>query len=332
MSSSRRITALSAVVLSVFIAFSHTLGVSEAVGDAGTPTLRTTPVLPTFEGADRKALIARTRISAKKGRRLEVFIKVGDSHSVSDQFLAPLVCDEVTYASYPQLRETVRYFSAKTPPGKRYFAGAACPSSFNRQSLAAVIGVTSSWPTSRPDPTTLPRGCRLDDPTPLSCEIRILDPAWALVLLGTNDAYWSITDSDYRENLAELVGQMLDRGVTPILSTLPPIGPLASRPEMQDHIPGYNEQIVSLARARRLPLINLWRAMQESDLVNGGQSLDQVHFNSFGNALMLSPCSVDLCHAAVFTVPGIHYGNNRRNLLILRTLERIRRVIVHSRR
>ena len=330
MSSSRRVTALSAVVLSVFIASFHTLGVSEATGDAGTPTLRTTPVLPTFEGADRKALIERIGISERKGRRLRVFIKVGDSHSASDQFLAPLVCDEVSYASYPQLRKTVGYFSAKTPPGKRYFPGATCSSSFNRQSLAALIGAPSYWPTSPTDSASLPRVCRGEDPTPLTCEIRILDPAWALVLLGTNDAYWNIPDADYRRNLTELVDEMLSRGVTPILSTLPPIGPLASNPEMQDHIPGYNEQIVALAHTRRLPLVNLWRAMQESDLVNGGQTYDQVHFNSFGNALMLSPCSVDRCRAAVFTVAGIHYGNNRRNLLILRTLERIRRVIAES--
>ena len=332
MSSSSRTTALSVAMLTALITFSITFWVAKAHGDVGTPRLRTTPVLPTLEGAYKKALIKRIKTSERKGRRLRVFIKVGDSHSASNQFLAPLVCDEVSYAAYPQLRETVRYFSARTPEGNRYVEGAKCPSSFNRQSFAALVGAQSVWPTSTTQSQPLAPACARAGDSPVSCEIRILNPAWALVLLGTNDAYWSIPDSQYRSNLSRLVDQMLSRGVTPILSTLPPIGPLASNPEMQDHIPGYNEQIVALARSRRLPLINLWRAMQESDLVNGGQIYDQVHFNSLGNALLLSPCSVDRCRAAVFTVAGIHYGNNRRNLLVLRTLERIRRAIADSKK
>ncbi len=75
-------------------------------------------------------------------------------------------------------------------------------------------------------------------------------PQVAVVMLGTNDASAGRKLEAYRKDMETIVSLMLDRGIIPIVSTIPPhvhARALATR---------YNEALRQLARDRKLPLID----------------------------------------------------------------------------
>jgi hypothetical protein len=82
---------------------------------------------------------------------------------------------------------------------------------------------------------------------------KILDtykPRMVVLMLGTNDASAGRTVEAYQRDMAKCVDLMLERGIIPILSTIPPHIGQAKRAE------AYNEALRELAKKREIPLID----------------------------------------------------------------------------
>ena len=87
--------------------------------------------------------------------------------------------------------------------------------------------------------------------TPLDCELRVRQPMFVLIAMGTN---WSPhAEISYEKYLRQVVDRILETGALPILST------------KADNIEGdwkLNEVTAQVAYDYDLPLVNVWRAVQ----------------------------------------------------------------------
>ena len=269
--------------------------------------LRTEPVIPPVDGAVAEHVRAIADTGAALGNSRDVFAKVGDSISESGSFLTDLACEEPAWGRWSGLAATREYFGLHTFP-KRY-ASVWCgrADSFSRASVTAVTGWDAAdalAPMRHP-----PAGCeRL---SPLACEYRLIHPAVALVMYGTNDVE-SFTPSAYRANLGAIVESSEAAGVIPVLSTFPPRLDKRGR---NARVVAFNRRVVALAAEREVPLWNYWRALQDPRMVHHGIGPDGIHPNLFAAG------------ATDFTQAGLRYGYNQRNLGALRVLERIRAVV-----
>jgi hypothetical protein len=150
--------------------------------------------------------------------------------------------------------------------------------------------------------------------SPLEAELRALDPRFALVMFGTNDIERGDLP-DFGRRMWRLLDRLAEGGVIPIVSTIPP---RSDRPRVGADVARYNAVIRGLAQGRRVPLINLNRAL--SYLPGDGLTRDGVHLDTFRREKHLAGCD--------FTEAALKFGYNTRNLLSLAALEGVRRVIV----
>jgi lysophospholipase L1-like esterase len=127
-------------------------------------------------------------------------------------------------------------------------------------------------------------------------------------MIGTNDVNAGMDGGTYRANLEAIVQISIDRGVIPVLSTIP--DNLRS-PELQPRVGEFNAIIASVAGAYGIPLWNYWQALQ--DLPNKGLSGDGYHPS-------VDPATGE---AAVFTADGLRYGFTVRNLTGLMVLDAV---------
>lgn len=249
------------------------------------------------------------------GQNPNVFMKVGDSITVNDNFLACFTNAlpwGITPEEYRNVGERVELLQALD-----YFSttlGAATP--FDRVSLAAQVGVGASWPLE-------------GDPAPLDQEIAAIHPMFAVIMYGTNDLGWggsSDPSTDqykflyYPQNMLELVDQTIQRGVIPILMTIPP---RLDDPRYELLAPSYNAIVRGIAEARQIPLIDYYH--ETLPLPNHGIGEDGVHPNLYAASGGWPSLACNL------TAPGLQYGFNIRNLVTLVTLERLRRVFADGR-
>lgn len=130
-------------------------------------------------------------IHARSTGRSTSFIKVGDSITYSTSFLRCLATTR-TDGAHANLEDTRTFFE---------------PASWARQSGASKVG----WHTYSPTHGS---------PSPLDVEIDEMKPAFAVVMLGTNDNYVGVGPA-YRRDLQALVTHLTSRGIVPILSTIP---------------------------------------------------------------------------------------------------------------
>lgn len=225
-------------------------------------------------------------------RRADVFVKVGDSATVSRIYLQCL-SDEaaVRLDGRDELRPVLARFRAAAIGGG---------DSFSRDSLAAGVG----WSANRPL-----RG----SPTPLAQEVRAANPRFALVMFGSNDLELGRLRR-YESRMDALVDRLLGWGVVPVLSTIPQRN---DDPEADRDVPRYNRVVRALARERRLPLIDLNRAL--ASLPDRGLASDGVHPSA--------PVVDGRADGCDFTEAGLQHGMNVRNLLALRVLGRLAEVL-----
>ncbi len=271
--------------------------------DPPTPVAAPTPPAPppSFAIWDPDAPIAlppeveaHARAVARRfpNRRADVFAKIGDSATASRTFMRCFADDaELDLAGRDALRPTIERIRRARVAGS---------TSFSRESEAAVVGRSVH---------TLLRG----DPSPIDAEIRALSPRFALVMFGGNDIEIGRLGL-FGTSMLELVDRLLARGTIPILSTIPPRD---DDPASGAEVPRYVAVIEAVARARRLPLIDLHRAL--SALPAHGLASDGVHPNA--------PVRDGRAHACDFGEEGMRYGMNVRNLLNLRVLDHLSRVI-----
>lgn len=228
---------------------------------------------------------------AAAGQRADVFAKLGDSITESASFASDLGHGWMDLASWSRLEPVVRYFS------RRAFSNDREDNSFSRGSMSATAG----WTTQH----MLEGG----DNCPLERELAAIRPAFAVLMIGTNDAD-QLEVADYTRNLGEILDRIARRNVAVLLSTIPE---QRSNPRALERGHQINDVIRRTAAARHLPLIDYNLAL--ASLPNAGLSDDNIHPSVF----------VDQgdSKAGVFTAAALRNGYNVRNLTFLLALERL---------
>jgi formylglycine-generating enzyme required for sulfatase activity len=221
------------------------------------------------------------------GNDPNAFSKVGDCHSTNPYFLADYDLGQNVYdlGDYAYMQPTIDYFEG----------------SFSRTSLAAKNGLStagvlaplwSDW-----------KQCSGNE-TPLDCEFRQHRPSFAIISLGTNEAYNVKLDrSTFEPRLRRILEHSIDQGVVPILSTK------ADNDEGDHYI---NYVTARLALEYELPLWNFWRAVQELPQ-HGMRSADHLTFAP-------TKSYTDFSRPEYLT-----YGMQVRNLTALQVLDMMRR-------
>jgi uncharacterized protein YgiM (DUF1202 family) len=235
----------------------------------------------------------------KRGNRANVFSKIGDSIFGADWYLGPFTYSSETLGGYEYLRPVIDYFSAAT---------ARDGNSFTNHSLSAHPGFSTFdvLDPGKADPTV----CKPSE-IPLNCEYRMVRPAFALIMIGTNDA-GGIAAPDYQRNLRRIVQTTVDDGIVPVLFTLPP------RIDAPDHlslVQQYNPIIASTAGEFNIPFVDYWAAVQP--LPDRGVSGDGVH---------PSMASWQWGTATDLRQDNLRYGFPILNLLSLEALDAVWRV------
>jgi hypothetical protein len=286
---------------------------------------RTAPAVPHLDAGAKKRLLGTLRWGRALGNRAAVFAKVGDSLSASPAFMQALGCPRWRRSGHPELDLAVKRFRATALPGGSADCGRV--NSFSRNSSAARPLMPSPW--ANYPGGSLDAKCQPDE-TPLRCEVRLIRPAYAVILMGTNDASVAIQyDVDVRQGfiaaMSETVTTARALGVVPVLTTIPPRTDSATAESVTE---GLNEALSGLAAARHVPLINLWRAVDP--LPGYGISTDGIHLSLFGGSVCTGICDpascAPACQPADFSRRGLRYGYNMRNLITMKTLSRLSRI------
>jgi hypothetical protein len=233
-------------------------------------------------------VVARLRaVLASSAGHQEAFLKVGDSITATPEFLSCFDGPDVVLGAHAEL-EIVQAF----------FAG-----SFGRSSLAARNGLFTAQ--------AIPL---------LSAELDAHPSAFAVVMLGTNDAAPDPPDMPkeptiYAGDLRAVLSDLLTRGVVPLVSTIPPRG----IPGANALVGPINDQIRAVSEELQVPLMDYHATL--------------LALPSYGlDAIGLHPVSY-LDHPCWLTAEAIAIGGmNRRNLIVLEALDRVRRFLVEGER
>jgi hypothetical protein len=234
----------------------------------------------------------RKVLASSPGRR-DAFVKVGDSNTANPTFLTCLAGGGAELGAHADLEATRAFFAARRVDARR--------TSFDRTSLSATIG----W---------LAGSVLLGSPSPLVREIDAVEPAFAVVMLGTNDDRPDGLEV-FERNLPRVVDTALARGVVPLLSTLPP---RADTPAAAARVLDLNRVIRALAEDRQVPLMDLYTALLP--LPRHGLLPDGIHLATAWEGGAPRACR--------FTPDGLQKGMNVRNLVVLGALDRARRFLV----
>lgn len=226
-----------------------------------------------------------------KGNNPYVFTRVGDSISASPNFLTPIGRGNYNLGEYGYLGDAISFFSGPNGRGANPFAAL---------SLAARNG----WSTeSVLNPSNAdPNVCRTGE-TPLECEYRLVKPAVALIMFGTNDS-GGMPSATFQANLQTIVNKSINMGVIPVLSTIPP---KHYNPATDGRVFEFNQIIIATARAYDIPLWDYYSAM--AALPGEGLSPDGVHPSPAWDGLN-----------AVFDAQHLQYGYPMRNFTALQVL------------
>lgn len=214
-------------------------------------------------------------ISSARSSDTFAVAKVGDSITVSNQFFHCFAGSPDSIDS--DIDKTVSDFTG-----------------FDRTSLAAGVGWSSNMPIS-------------GSPSPLQREIDTIDPAAAIVMYGTNDAEGGNLDA-FGGNLLTIVDTLIESGVVPIVSTIPPRSYNAN----DVRVPFYNAMARAVAAARQVPLVDLHREL--AALPDYGLGGDGLHPRGVGGG-----CD--------FSASGMQGGYNVRNRVSIEALDRVRRIL-----
>lgn len=187
------------------------------------------PVVPDVSDAMR-AVYQRGQAAGHSSR---AFSKIGDGEISTAWFFTMFDLGEDYYDLGPH---------QDLAPVIEYFQG-----SFGRISMAAKRGFNTEriLDPALADPTFCQPG-----ESPLTCEVRLHQPALAILSLGTNQVW---QPEEFENGMRQILDILLSRNVVPILST------------KGDNLEGdhrINLTIACLAREYGVPLWNFWSAIQ----------------------------------------------------------------------
>jgi len=187
------------------------------------------------------------------GNNPAAFSKVGDCETSAEWFLADFDRGPNRYllGQHAYLEGVISHFQG----------------SFSRRSLAAERSFTTASVLS--PLWANPELCESGE-TPLDCEYRIHKPAYAIIMLGTNEALSPIRT--FENNMRRILETTIQKGIVPILTT---------KADDLEGTGAVNEVIVRLALEYEVPLWNFWAALQM--LPGGGLQDDGAHLTYAGN-------------------------------------------------
>ena len=190
------------------------------------------PVIPTVD----PSISAIYEYGQRLGNDPNAFSIFGDCQTRPEEFFGVFETDEAVVARLsPELQDAVDNFRG----------------SFTRESSTSQDGTTpgsllwTQWHRGE-------YGCSFAE-TPVECELRVHRPSFVIIQVGTH------FESRNTEYLREIILQLMDEGVIPILATK------ADNREKDERI---NRDMWMLASEYDLPLWNFWAAV--SDLPNRG--------------------------------------------------------------
>ncbi|MCB0829973.1 MAG: SGNH/GDSL hydrolase family protein [Solirubrobacterales bacterium] len=290
------------------------------------PSTQSEPVLPDLSGAAGERLRQEVARADEEKMNPEVFAKVGDSNTEWPQNIYGLGCREVGYGSNGDLRTVVARYSKVKFPDLAGLPGCSPVNSLTRRSAAAVSGVWTEWlmtPTADLPATGIAPPTDECEPqqTPLECEIELIRPRWALIMSGTNDALLGLPlGATYKRELGKMIDRVRQLGPVPVLSTLPPMAvPAHNGQPGEERVDEADRIIRKVARQKQVSLIDLHQALTASGMVDQGLASDGLHLGVYGGE-----DQPDVMRgSALLTIPALHYGANRRNLIWLQVLERL---------
>ncbi|HLB50127.1 MAG TPA: SGNH/GDSL hydrolase family protein [Anaerolineales bacterium] len=238
-------------------------------------------------------------VGQQLGNRAKVFSKVGDSITVNENFLIPFGIGDYNLGEYAYLQAVIDYFSAATARTGNSFANISLSADPGWSSWTAINGYAAD------------ESICLPGEMPIACELRMVKPSVALIMLGTNDVpdTDNVSPSAYERQVRTVIETTINMGVIPVISTLPEF----HRPSGY-RVALFNEAILKLADEYDIPLWNYWAALQ--NLPNDGLSSDGVHPS-------VAPTS-----ATDFSPEGLKYGMNMRNLTALQALDAVWRYVL----
>lgn len=283
------------------------------------------PVIPQFD----KALSDQFKkdLNRADGMHPNAFAKVGDSNICTADTIYGLGCRNPVWGDWLSLAPCWRNYLRRVPPGappSHYHSCECEPSnSFTRESAAARPGAYTglfslpiadvpdfAWWT--PDPACDPAESMI------ACEIRLIKPRYTFVNLGTNDPAFGLPAGEPAvQRILATVREIRSNRSAPILSTIPP------NPSAQDWVSAMNSAIIVAAKRSQVPLMNVWKAMTGKRVVDSGVG-GGIHYQTY-------PGPYDaLQNSVIFTREALCYGNNLRNLIILRMLRRLDKAAVQT--
>jgi hypothetical protein len=233
------------------------------------------------------------------GNHVNVFSKVGDSLSVAAYVYGPFGWGTYNLRDYGYLQSALNFFLS---------GNARAGNSFVNASIAADNGWTT---TNILDPARAKPGVCGGGETPLACELRVVKPSVALILIGTNDVA-SLSPADYSANLTTIVDTSINAGVIPVLWTIP------DRNGLSGQVAAFNQIVIAAARSHDIPLCDYYSVLQA--LPNHGLSPDGVH---------PSWPPGDYGAAADLTPDNLRYGYTVRNLMLLQVLDLLYRQVLY---
>lgn len=200
------------------------------------------PVIPGVSRTARE-MYQRGQVSENNSK---AFSKIGDGEISTGWFFSAFDLGQAYYdlGPYHDLRPVIEHFSG----------------SFGRIGMAARQGFNTPriLDPSRGDPSQCESG-----ESPLTCELRLHRPAFAILSLGTNQVW---KPEEFEAGMRQILDLLLDQNVVPILST------------KGDNLEGdyrINHTVACLAQEYEIPLWNFWAAIQP--LPNHGLQPDREH-------------------------------------------------------
>lgn len=200
------------------------------------------PVIPVVSDTARDAY----KRGQGSGNNPHAFSKIGDGEISTAWFFTAFDLGEDYYdlGIYQNLLPVIEHFEG----------------SFERIGMAARRGFNTQLilDPSASDPSLCERG-----ESPLSCELRLHRPAFAILSLGTNQAW---RRDEFAAGMRQILDVLLSNNVVPILST---------KGDNLEGDHGINRTIACLAQEHDVPLWNFWSAIQT--LPNQGLQPDLEH-------------------------------------------------------
>ena len=200
------------------------------------------PVIPSVSNTARE-LYQRGQAA---GNNPGAFSKIGDGEISAEWFFTAFDLGDHYYdlGPYQDLHSVIEYFAG----------------SFGRIGIGAKRGFNTNRIL---DPTLRDSTLCATSESPLTCELRLHRPAFAILSLGTNQVW---QPEEFEAGMRRILDLLISSNVLPILST------------KGDNLEGdhrINRTITCLAREYDLPLWNFWSAIQR--LPNHGLQPDLEH-------------------------------------------------------